>query len=235
MNALHFSMSHSNPRLAIVDDDRSAAVAAGWDVERAGYAPFIVDGPYQDVDILVEYIMKNAQGALCDHRLTHRGFANFSGALLVASLVDKGVPAILMTQYKEIDIDVSIRKWRHKIPVLLSRDETNASTIRAGIAACVSELSGNVPITRWPHRVLLRITDIGEESKEKVVDVIIPSWNPQRAVRFPASLMPEELQDKLEPDVRLFALVNIGAETSDELYFQQFELASEPDEDDGLA
>jgi hypothetical protein len=204
-------------------------------VERAGYDPFIVEGPYQDVNTLIEYIMQNAQGALCDHRLTHRGFARFSGALLVASLIDKGLPAILVTQYKEIDIDVSIRKWRHKIPVLLSRDETNASTIRAGMAACVSELNGNVAINRRPHRVLLRVTDISEESKEKVIDVIIPSWNPQRAVRFPASLVPQELQDKLRQDVRIFALVNIGAETSDELYFQKFELASEPDEDDGLA
>jgi hypothetical protein len=35
--------------------------------------------------------------------------------------------------------------------------------------------------------------------------------------------------------IRLFAHVNTSAEKSDDLYFEKFELAPEPDEDDGLA
>ena len=61
------------------------------------------------------------------------------------------------------------------------------------------------------------------------------SWNPYRAVRFPISLIPSDLHGKLAPDVALFAHVNIGAEKSDDLYFREFELAPEPDDDDGLA
>lgn len=235
MQTASLPTNYAIPKMAIVDDDRNAAIIAGWDAKRAGYDPFIVEGSYQNVDALANHILKNAAGALCDHRLAHRGFANFSGARLVASLFDKGLPAILVTQYKEIDTDVSIRKWRYKIPVLLSRDEANASTIKAGMTACMAELKGEIPVTRRPHRVLLRITEVGQESNEVVLDVIIPSWNPQRAVRLPASLIPQDLQGKLKAGRRLLAFVNIGAEVSDELYFQQFELAPELDEDDGLA
>jgi len=70
-----------------------------------------------------------------------------------------------------------------------------------------------------------------------VPENFVPSWNPHRAVRFPASLIPENLRDLLKPNItiRLFAHVNTSAEKSDDLYFEKFELAPEPDEDDGLA
>jgi hypothetical protein len=235
MNRMHASAEATIRTLAVVDDDKSLAEIAGWQVEEAGYQPFIVEGSYQNINALANCIVQNAEGAICDHRLSRRGLANFPGAQLVAELFDREFPAILTTQYIAIDTDVSIRRWRHKIPVLLSRDETNALSIRAGLASCLAELRGNIPMTRRPHRVLIRITDLGEESGEEVVDAIVPSWNPKRAVRFPISLVKAELRNTLTPDLRLFALVNIGAETADELYFGSFELAPEPDEDDGLA
>ncbi len=89
--------------------------------------------------------------------------------------------------------------------------------------------------SRKSYRTIVRITNIDEKSHERVVDAFIPGWNPRKAVRFPASLVPEHLQDALKPNRCLFAHVNIGAEKSDDLYFEKFELAPEPDENDGLA
>ncbi len=116
----------------------------------------------------------------------------------------------------------------------MSRDKADASSIVKGIEDSRLEHCGNMPSTRKPHRTIVRITNIDEESHEPVVDVFVPGWNPHKAVRFPASLVPEHLRDELKPNVRLFAHVNIGADKSDDLYFEQFELAPEPDEDDGL-
>ena len=222
-------------KIAIVDDEQDLAKVTGWDVEEAGFESFIVDEFFREVDVLASHIEKNAQGALCDHRLANYGRTNFSGATLVAELYDRKIPSILITQYTAIDANVSIRKSRRKIPVLLSRDEANAATIKKGIEDCVLELDGTVPITRIPHRTLLNITHITNESNEKVIDVIVPSWNPHKAVRLPASLIPQELHSELVVDRWLFADVNTGAEKSDDLYFERFELTPEPDEDDGLA
>ena len=47
--------------------------------------------------------------------------------------------------------------------------------------------------------------------------------------------MTDNIRFVLKPNIRLFAYVNTGAEKSDDLYFEKFELAPEPDEDDGLA
>lgn len=224
-------------KIAIVDDDQGLAETTGWEVEEAGYQPFFLfEGCFTDVNELVSIIVKNTQGAVCDHRLSNSGFANFYGAELVAALYERKLPSLLITQYTEMDTSLSIRRWRRKIPVLLSRDEADASNISKGIEDCRLELHGDIPSTRRPHRTIVRITNIDKESNERVVDAFVPGWNPHKAVRFPASLIPEEIRDyALKPGVRLFAHVNIGADKSDDLYFDKFELAPEPDDDDGLA
>lgn len=222
-------------KIAIVDDERNDAEIAETDVKHAGFEPIAINRTFRRIEELLAYIKSEAQGALCTHRMSRFGFNNFYGANLVASLYDLKIPAVLITQYTDIDNDVSIRRWRDKIPVLLNRDEADAESIRRGIENCLLELQGHLPESRIPYRVLLRITNIGNESNEQVVDVIIPGWNPYRAVRFPLALIPVDLHAKLSPGVRLFAKVNIGAEKSEDLYFREFELASEPDDDDGLA
>lgn len=227
----------SKGKIAVVDDDKELAEATAWDIEEAGYEPFLLfEGCFTDVNKLASHIKKNTEGAVCDHRLSNSGLANFYGAELVAALYDRKLPSLLITQYTEMDTSLSIRKWRRKIPVLLSREQANASSIAKGIEISRSELNGNILSSRKPYRTIVRITNIDEESHEPVVDAFVPGWNPHKAVRFPASLVPEQLQYILsKPNVRLFAHVNIGAEKSDDLYFERFELAPEPDENDGLA
>jgi len=224
-------------KIAIVDDDQGLAEATAWDVEEAGYEPFfLVEGCFTDVNELASRIVENAQGAVCDHRLSNSGLANFSGAELVAALYDRKLPSLLISQFIEMDTSMSIRRWRRKIPILLNRDEANASSIAKGIEDCRLELWGDISRLRKPYRTIVRIANIDEESNESVVDAFVPGWNPHKAIRFPASLIPEEIRDDaLKPGVRLFAHVNIGADKSDDLYFDKFELAPEPDDDDGLA
>jgi len=224
-------------KVAIIDDDKSEAEMAELEVESAGFEPFVISkGHFNRIEDLAKMILGKVQGVVCDHRLSHSGLANFPGAKLVAHLYDLKVPAILITQYADIDDGVSIRNWRDKIPVLLSRDEADASGIAQGLEHCLHELQGHIPDTRKPHRALLRIVDIGTESGEKVIDVIIPGWNPHRAVRFPAVLLPKPIRKShMKEGARLFAKINIGAEKASELYFKDFEIAMEPDVDDDLA
>lgn len=224
-------------KIAIIDDDVREAEVAELEAEDAGFEPFIVNGgPFRKIEDLANIISSSAQAAICDHRLAHSGFASFTGAKLVARLYDLHFPAILISQYADMDNGISIRAWRDKIPVLLSRDETDATSIARGIEYCVSELRGQIANSRKPHRTLLRIEEIAQEAGEKVIDVIIPSWNPHRAVRFPALLLPKSIsRTHLKRGTRLFANINIGAEKASELYFKDFEVAMEPNNDDGLA
>lgn len=226
----------SHKKIAIVDDEKNLAESTGWEVEDAGFQPVIVDGHFSEVDALARYIVENAQGVLCDHRLAIYGLTNFPGSTLVAALYDLKFPSILMSQFTKMDTSLAIRKSRRKIPILLSREEVNAASITKGIKDCILEFSGQVPSSRKPYRTLIRVTSTDKESGEDVVDAIVPGWNPHEAVRFPAVLIPENIRQKaLKPGVRLFAHVNIGADKSDDIYFEKFQLAPEVDDDDEIA
>ena len=223
-------------RVAIVDDDTEQAEVMSLWLEEANFQPIIIrtERRFEQPQDVVELIRTLAEAAVCDHRLTHHGFSAFNGAELSASLYDSRIPSILTTQYVDMDVDVSIRKWRHKLPVVLSRDATDADSIRVGLLESSNEILGQTSAARKPHKALLRVTDLVQES-EAILDVIIPSWNPLRAVRFPLSLIPVQLQPSVGAGTRLFASVNIGAEDSQDLYFDNFELAPEPDPNNGLA
>lgn len=219
-------MSSKN-KIVIIDDDKDLAETASWEVEAANFEAFkIVEGSFDSIDDLVSKIPEDTYGVLCDHRLSKSGLANFYGSDLVAALYDRKMPALLETQFYDMDSDVSIRKHRHKIPVLLDRDSVNSSTILAGLQTCWSELNGTFTNDRKPYRNLVRLVGISQESNEKVVDVIIPSWNPRRAVRLPSSLVREWILN-FEPEIgtRLIANVNSGAENPEDLYFTDFEIA----------
>lgn len=235
MAALHIPPNYTIQKIAIIENESSDAQLPTQEVEAAGFEPVFINHRFHSVEEMAAYIKAEAQGAICAHHLMGYGLPHFYGAKLVASLYDLKFPALLVTRYADIDNDVSIRQWRDKIPVLLRRDEAYAENITDGITSCVSELHGNIPSSRKSYRTLLEIINVTNESNEKVVDVIIPGWNPHRAVRFPASLIPSEFQDSVAPDVAFFAHINIGAENADDLYFRDFELAPEPDDDDGLA
>ena len=110
-------------KIFIIDDDKDFAKTVAWEVEDAGYEPvLIIEGSFRKVDDLVSQISQDAYGVLCDHRLSGSGLATFYGSDLVAALYDRKIPALLDTQFYEMDRDVSIRKYRHKIPVLLNKD-----------------------------------------------------------------------------------------------------------------
>lgn len=221
-------------RVAVVDDDPSQADVMSELIREAGYEPIILYSGFKHVEDLVGKVRESADAAICDHRLRQRGFAGFNGAEAVASLFNVRIPSLLVTQYIDIDADVSIRLWRHLVPVLLNRDDADSDRIVQGLNECVRELRGEHPSSRRPWRTLIQVDETDNESGEPVVDAHIPSWNPHQAVRFPAALVPPELRHNLAPGTCLFAKVNIGADRAEDLYFCDFEPAPEPEPEDVL-
>jgi len=82
------------------------------------------------------------------------------------------------------------------------------------------------------YRTLIRIVSIDYDLKN--IEAIIPAWNPHKAVLIPFSIVPVNIQGFLKKELRLIAFVNIGAEKSDDLLFERFELAIQPDDEPEL-
>ena len=226
-------MMQNAKRVALVDDDPIAAETLSVLLEDAGYETIGVESPIESIDSACTQIRSFASAAICDHRLSPLGLASFSGAQLVARLYESAFPAVLISQYLEIDQNVAIRKYRSKIPILLTRGEVGPDQLAAAIRVCTDEIGGRRLPERRTWRTLVRIVAKDTEGGEDVVDAIIPGWRMNEAVRFPAELLghhrnalPQGRSDRLE--IRFFARVNIGAEEARDLYFEGFELAREP-------
>jgi CheY-like chemotaxis protein len=188
---------------------------------------------YKPEDLAKE-IESQADVALCDHRLRPGGLADFDGAELAATLFERSIPAVLITQYY-MDSDVSIRRWRRKVPVLMKRADVDPMKVKEGLLRCEAEIGGLPPKDRKPYEALVHVDEVRNESGEKVIDVMVTNWDPHQAVRLPMSLVPQNLHADLSSGMWLLAKVNVGAERPEDLYFEDIRLAPDPDPHDGLA
>jgi hypothetical protein len=230
------------PVAAIINDDETYQDMWSIQVEEAGYQPYIVHRPsgraFASVEELANEVENHAQYAVFDHRLAQRDMAQFTGAEIVAALYERRRTApLLVTTFEKIDKDTTIRLYRRKVPVLLSSaDFDNPDTIRDSFNVCGREIwKDDIPVERRAWRTLVQIEDHDTDSKIQTVDVLVPGWDPETKVRFPLDLMPANLRNQAIPGKRFFARVNIGALREEDLFFTDFELALDPDSNDGLA
>jgi CheY-like chemotaxis protein len=216
-------------RVAIVDDDDGQAQSVAELLRDGGLVPILLTDlrrPVGSVEDLIAAVRGRAESAVCDHRLSPRGLANFSGAQAVARLYEEQVPAILITQYAEMDNDVSIRRWRDRVPIVLERDEaTDPTVFRKSLLLCSDELSGHFTPTRRARRSIVRLEARREEDGTEVFDVFISQWRAYTAVRMPIDCIPEALRPPVDARLpfRLTAEVNIEAEHARDLFFRKFE------------
>ncbi len=205
--------------VAIVDDDLDLAERMATDVEDAGYdAKIIALKTAQSLESMVgEIISAGIGAAICDHRLQHRAKVSFDGARLVASLYDKKIPGVLVTRFYDQDFDVSIRRERRRIPVLLHRDTADPDQISRAVSAAASEITTGVPPWRMPYRTVVRVEDVRTEDV-RVVDAIIIGWNPDNIVRFPLDILPRDVHSRVVTGFRFFAEVNIGATRTEDIF-----------------
>jgi hypothetical protein len=209
--------------VAVVDDDDLQRDLIAAMLADQGLKPYPVIGPIQSVPRLVTRILRYAGSAICDHRLNDHAFARFSGAEATAALVERGIPAILLTQFLSIDNDVSVRLWREHIPVALRRDQApDGSVLVAALERAGHELDNPDALRRTTQRCLLRVRAVTTEGHNKVLDVSIAGWKPDVAVRLPLALLPTPLRRDVEKGALFVAEVNTDAEDQAELFFRNF-------------
>ena len=228
-------------RVAVVDDVEQYAETAAGVAEEAGLVPSIIsesDGKFQDTRQLLGRVLDiSCAAVICDHRLSHTQFASFTGAEFMSALYHESIPGVLLSTFTAIDGDTSIRLHRARIPSLIGRENLDPDEILKGLRHCEAELAGHVAPERQPRRTLVRIQDVSMGNDTPVVDAILHSWNPDRAVRFPLTAIEDKrIRELLTPsfrgELRLFAEVNVGCRDESELFFQTFELAPVPSIDD---
>ncbi|HMD71933.1 MAG TPA: hypothetical protein VKF41_11345 [Bryobacteraceae bacterium] len=228
--------------VAVVNDDEVYQDSWSLQLREAGYEPYVVrrpdSRPFQSIGELADEVERHAPLAVIDHRLAPKGLAQFSGAAAIAELYDRRRTAsLLVTTWEQQDANTTIRLHRRRVPVLMSpQDFDDPETIRRCFASCAREVRDRqVPMERRPWRTAVLIEGRHTDSTFAVVDALVPGWNPELKVTFPLDLIQAPLCDRATQGQLFFALVNIGAERGEDLFFSDFELAPDPDPNDGLA
>ena len=220
--------------VAVVDDIKGQAETTAGIAEEARLVPSIIseaDGVFHCTQELLELVQdSHCSAVICDHRLSQTGFASFTGAEFVASLYDQGMPAVLLSTFSAIDGDTSIKLHRARIPSLIPRSDLDPRKIMVGLKLSQSELAGHTSPERRPWRTLVRIEAISKEGETPVAEAIVHTWKPDLAIRYPLALIEnssirQHLTNNRSWPVRLFAEVNVGCDTANDLFLRSFEWA----------
>lgn len=212
--------NHAIERVLIIDDDSAAREGFGYPLEELGITPVLETGPIENLQLFVEGVPGRAQAVLCDYRLKTDGkYSSVNGDELVAACYQKGIPGLLCTQYSDVFVEMN-RRLRRFIPALLPTSSPTPQVIDAALRRCQDELAGSVHPARRPWRTLVRVHDAEEAD---YCHVVVPAWDTHQAIRLYHSDIPEDVRQRMRAGARLHAKVNIGADSFEEIYFDEWE------------
>ncbi|UOQ69879.1 hypothetical protein [Hymenobacter volaticus] len=212
--------------LSVIDDNPANRDTVRGEIEDLGIDAYPLTGPFFSENEAFEAIYAHSQAVICDHHLSHHDYARFSGAKLVATCYDRHFPAVLVTRWTT-DIIEDIRPIRHKIPALLTPRELteNVDHLEKVLRECMQEVFlGKFSKRRKPWQTLVRIDDI--DISTKTVLLVIPAWDGNKGgngIKIPMQSFDKSILHMVNPGVRFFAHVNLGAEKIEDVYIKDFQ------------
>ena len=205
-------------RAFIVDDERDAREAYEYTVEDMKLEPVKVEGPLDDFsDFLVK--IQPTDVVICDFHLRKHSYACWDGDRLVFECFKAKIPSVLCTASADPPIRRDLLRY---IPGFLRTGNPEPLDLSRAWAKCAHELKGRFESDRRPWRTLVRIADVDHD--HRCVYVVVPAWNVHQKVRIDYDNFPQTVHELIEPDRRFHALVNTGAKSHRELYFDNWEL-----------
>ena len=204
-------------RALIVDDEQEARDAYEYVIEDMELEPHQVTNPVYD---LAEFIasIQPTDVVLCDFHLKKHSYASCDGDRLMAQCFRAGIPGLLCTTIAEPPIR---RDYLRYIPGLIRTNEPDGSDLRHAWEACVFELEGRFEPSRRPWRTLVRVADV--DPYHGCFYAVVPAWDVRTKIRIDNDNVPANVLALVAPDRRFHALVNTGAESHRDLFFDRWE------------
>ena len=204
-------------RAIIVDDDPEARQSYEYIIEELDLDPFPFNGPLEDLAAFIETV-ESSDVLLCDYHLRSHNYATCDGDELVAECYKAQVPAVLCTTIADA---VLRRDCLRYIPGLIKSGNPTPTELVAGWNRCLTELTGTFDPTRRPWRTLVRVAELDDQ--RQLAYVIVPPWDVRNKIPIDMDSLPAEIRGLIEPDRRFHALVNTGADSHEDLFFESWE------------
>jgi hypothetical protein len=220
----------------LIDDDPAVRGGYRYSVEDLELDPLEVFGPITDFDSLVSGFRQSSDAVICDYNLKIKNYSSVNGDEVVAGLYKRAFPVVLCTRF-EGQLPLALRKLRRFIPVVLPPAEMNPDRLRSSFELCVSEFAGRFVDVRSPHRAQVRVEGgellMGRNVMGRNVlqaNLVIPSWSMDHLISIELDESEGAVYQFVADAIRhgsidrMFAQVNLGAQSPDELYLTDWEL-----------
>lgn len=204
-------------RALIVDDDPEARHSYEYVIEELELNPLPVEGPLDDVPAFIKTI-EPSDVLLCDYHLKLRNYANCDGDQLVAACYKAKVPAVLCTTIADA---VLRRDCLRYIPGLIKSGNPDPDELVTAWGHCLRELNGAFQPSRRPWRTLVRVAELDDQ--RQLVYVIVPPWDVRKKIPIDVDSLPFAIRNRLAPGRRFHAMVNTGADSHEDLFFEAWE------------
>ncbi len=213
--------------VAVLDDDADQAKVVKLQLQDVGVETVIASlDQVPTLERAIDWIASNAQAVICDVQLNHlHSGVDYNGAQLMSAVIgDHKIPGVLTTGFKD-DVGMWVRPHRRRIPVLVSRDETEEPEVLVnGVETCRAEIVHGRAPDRETHRVPLYVEKTGITNDRVALDARVGGWSRKASIRFPADMLGEryntiEAARAIVGQV-FFARVNLGAGHETDLFFE---------------
>ncbi|HLP39550.1 hypothetical protein [Lacibacter sp.] len=212
-------------KIHVIDDDTDSRESYGLTVEEIEVETVLQNDRVDNIETFLLTI-GNQDAVVSDHHLKKSSsYFPMNGANFISKCYDRHIPSVLVTKYEMASYH-EIRPFKRNIPVVLTPEQFNPDTLVKALELCVAEFKGNLSQTRKTWKTLVRFDDVirDDAGNKTVAMAILPSWNRNMVINLKMLELPHEIQEISEPDLRLYAQVNIDAEDPYELYFQNWEI-----------
>ncbi|MBI4996581.1 MAG: hypothetical protein HZC22_06715 [Rhodocyclales bacterium] len=222
--------SRTLTNVRLIDDDPALRAMYRYSVDDLELNPVEENGPIGSGDTYLSMLNLTTDAVICDLNLKTRDYSSQNGDELVSTLYSHQVPVVLCTRYAD-ELPDAIRHRRRKIPIVLSPKALSGDTVRDAFLTCLNEFEGNFSTQRKPWRTVVRV-----ESGEAVgtgycrLGVVVPAWDPNSGLTFVvpiddnAALMEICKRVQVGEEMRVFAQVNLGAESAGDIYIDEWAL-----------
>lgn len=212
-------------KIHVIDDDSDSRESYGLTVDEIEVETILQNDRVDNINTFLLSIGIH-DAVVSDHHLKKSSsYFPINGANFVSQCYEKHIPSVLVTKYEMASYH-EIRPYKKNIPVVLTPDQFNPDNIINALEQCINEFKGILSQTRKTWKTLVRFDDVirDEHSNKLIAMAILPSWNKDLVINLKMMELPEEIRAIAEPELRLYAHVNIDAEDPYELYFQNWEI-----------
>lgn len=207
-------------RIAIVDDFQQVREGYAESIQDLEVEPKLISkigGPIKDT---WNAVFGDCDAIITDLKLKSSGYSPENGGALAMEGRLRSIPTVLCTSCPDVSPLIT-RHERRYIASILASASFELEDVIHGFELALAEIDGDYLPERRPWRTQIEVVERDKDADYLILSVI--GRSPDETVKVYLDEFPAELRSDLKTGKLLHAVVNVGADSPEDLYFVEWE------------